>query len=91
MTREELFNEFEIKNKIIVNPGKFEGEYFLAPLIYEAYLDGIADSTVEDYLEVNFDEGWEGDYKEFPELMSFRKATLTLLDNGFVSVDWKLE
>jgi len=65
MTRAEILAQYEIKDGIIVSPGKFEGEPLYAPYFYSIWLDGGADSASLAILPE--------DRKAFPEIPARRR------------------
>lgn len=81
MTRKEILTEYNFKYCLITNPGKFEGEPVYSPYFYDQLLNGFAD---EDDGELAVFKLVEEDFKEFPELISFKIVQLRQDNNGFI-------
>lgn len=81
-TRAKVESVFEVKNGIIVTPGKFQGEAVYVPYFWEKALEGWADDEPEEgtYRFLVFPE----DVKEFPELGSKRAILIREREDGFV-------
>lgn len=87
MTRAEIEQSFTIRDGVIRDPGKFEGEMLYVPYYYMAALDGLFES-------IDFNDGEHIDYMRiepadaemFPELASEVGHYLALResDQGFV-------
>ena len=71
--------EFTVKNGIICNPGKFEGEKLSTPYFYDIYLNGgdwIIEIKPED----------KQLFKDIPE--NFKYAIVLEDDQGFITVEF---
>ena len=70
-----ILKDYDVKNGVIMSPGKFEGESAYVPYFWDVALDGFAD---EDYTDSTgavyaFDISDE-DKKFFPELKNWKKT-----------------
>ena len=78
------FEGYEIKDGIIVNPGKFEGCPEYAPYYWNLYLNGEAiETSGGGILKVEPE-----DLFVYPELKAGNEIHLTENDNGFVTCDY---
>ena len=69
-------------DKIIISPGKFEGEKYYVPYYYDLYLDGAYDEITDDE-EIHFKID-EDDKEMFPELLHVDSLYLFQDDQGFI-------
>jgi len=84
MTRQEIERDYQIRNGVIVSPGKFEGEPIYAPYFWEIGMDGFADS--DDGKTYRF-RITDEDRKLFPEIPRRRRSLHLYEDSqGFVYV-----
>ena len=77
-TIKQLESEFDVKNGIITNPGKFEGETLATPFYYEIMLDGEGD-IIE--IEVSERAGFDIDDK-------YNFVVVCESSDGFASLEW---
>jgi hypothetical protein len=90
---------YELDGDTIVSPGKFEGEAWFAPIVYEWMLDGDGELVSAEYDESHdeFPSYWifsvtDTDRREFGLDESIVWITLTESDQGFVYVkSWTSE
>ena len=87
MTRQQILDNYDVRDGRIVSPGKFEGEPIFAPHFWECGLDGFADSdngTVYTFRILRD----APEHQEFPELKTWlgRKRTIRMREDrqGFV-------
>lgn len=86
MTRDEIFDQYEITNLVIQSPGKFESEAAWAPYFWDVTMDGTCDEITIGDDTVYVVEISNEDRAMWPELDA--NKTLALLqesDQGFVS------
>lgn len=81
-TRKEIEKEYQVRDGLIVTPGKFEGQPIYVPYYYGAYLDGFADfengrGAIGFYVTAV-------DKEQFPELKRRRTVKLIVRESGFV-------
>ncbi|SVD57496.1 uncharacterized protein METZ01_LOCUS410350 [marine metagenome] len=74
------------KNKIIITPGKFEGEMYYVPHFWQIYLDGGHDEETEDGEIVFKVETYEKD--KYPELSDAHYLLLFEDVLGFIYGRW---
>lgn len=80
MTRDQILEQFIVRDNLVWSPGKFENEPLWTVYFWEAYLNGGGN---DDGLTIEFDITPE-DVAEFPELASSTRAHVWSDDNGFV-------
>jgi hypothetical protein len=86
MTRQEIIDQYEVKDNFIVSPGKFEGELIITPYFWQEYLEGGDDNPNEfEYGIMSFTITDE-DREIFPEILTPNSHTVKLHvdDNGFI-------
>ena len=68
MTRDEILQEYEVKDGVITSPGKFQDEPIYAPYFWDMDVKGMADEYV---LDVAIFFITKQDREEFPEIDQF--------------------
>jgi hypothetical protein len=81
MTRQQLEDEYDVRNGRIRSPGKFEGEMIYVPFYWDVFLNGCADN--DDGRRLVFKVTRE-DKDQFPELRRRRSVVLIEDEQGFV-------
>lgn len=81
MKRQEIEQDYDVKNGVIHSPGKFEGEAVYVPFYWDAYLNGGADEDLDSYLIFNVTNE---DRAQFPELAGVQTVKLYEREDGFV-------
>lgn len=87
MKRVEIETEYTVKDGVINNPGKFEGEMLYAPYFYDCSNDGEFLCGLDDGEYVALVEVDDDDREQFPEIdaaTTFIKVRES--EQGFVSV-----
>jgi hypothetical protein len=80
--RQEVLQQFEVKEGRICSPGRFEGEMLYVPYFWEKGVDGWQDEEEEDGTLVFF--VMPEDSTQFPELRSKTEVRLYQRDDGFI-------
>lgn len=81
---EKIQSEYTVKNGIIINPGKFEGESIATVYFYGVMLDGFLDDCDCCALD-------KSDYELFDISSDKKYAHLTEDSNGFVYLEYLTE
>lgn len=92
MTRQQILQDYQVKNGRIASPGKFEGEPIFAPYFWDLGLMGCADNDNGSVFLFQFAFNSSTDdqkiAEEFPELRQWlgRKRSLKLQEDsqGFI-------
>ena len=86
MTRQEILNDYDIRQGIIHTPGKFEAEPIYTPYFYDIMMNGGGDETEydDDGTVIDSFNITEEDIKVFPELKNTKQIRLWTSDQGFV-------
>ena len=86
MTTEEIRNEYEVRNGIIVSPGKFEGEPIHTVYFYDLVMDSCQDDTIYDEYDDTIDvfNLTPERHEMFPELVGYKQIQIAESEQGFV-------
>jgi len=86
MNVEEIRNEYTVKDGIIQDCGKFEGEPIHTVYFYDLVMDGAQDDTIYDEYDDAIDvfDLTREDYEMFPELVGYKQIQIAESEQGFV-------
>ena len=85
MTRQEIENDYKVRNGIIVSPGKFEDEPIYAPYFYDAVMNGFQDDTnYADDTPIDVFYPTIEDAEMFPELGDCKELHIWTNEQGFI-------
>jgi hypothetical protein len=80
MTRQEILENYDVRDGIIVSPGKYEREWIYAPHYHQLFLEGESEENSDgDIVFSVLDE----DREDFPELGDKQDVLFRETDNGF--------